>query len=97
MTKKSNEKFLFMVHVNGERSPTDSGNRLIQGQALLASYINQTLGKLTETSRNRMRALTEQDEPHVMELFKGNANLSVYDEGERRSAAIYWIRSSVSV
>lgn len=97
MTKKSDEKFLFMVHVNGERSPTDSGNRLVQGQAMLADYVNQTLGKLTETSKNRMRGLTEQDEPHVIEMFRGNSNLSVYDEVERRSMAIYWIRSSVSV
>ena len=85
--KVTAEKPVFTTTMDGQQS-------VVMGIPALRDVIEAKLGKLTETSRQRMRAILEEGPEHLEEKFRGGA-VSVYNQRETQRVDIRLAKSIV--
>lgn len=93
--KKITEKQLFMVRLESQESPNDTGNRLIRGTDLLGRYVTEELENISADSKEKMRNITEWDPQHLMESFQGRVYVSIYPESGSKCLRIYLISVTI--
>lgn len=93
--KINNVKNVFMVHVETDVTRTDFGNRLVVGTPTLGEYIKEKLGDFSSGSKETMRGIIEQDEEHVLDMFRGRERIVVYSGNESKRATIRLISKTV--
>lgn len=94
--KITSVKQTFMVHVPGDVGVTDFGNRLVEGTQALGAYVKEKLETLSAGSKETMRGIIEQDEGHVMAMFRGRERIDIYNESERQRVVIRLITKSIT-
>lgn len=81
MTKS---EMLFVVRSTATMSATDTGVRVAKGVRALGSVVAHMLPDgLSESSRETMRAILEQDDRHVREMFAGKSGVRLYQTNSR--------------
>lgn len=84
---------MFMVTRPDAAKPIATGNRLAVGAPALSATVSELLPgmALSPDSKVIMQKLTEQDQSHVLEMFKGRQSLRVYNERQSAAVDIYLI------
>lgn len=93
--KISKAKKMYLVTVSGDISPDDNGNRLVTGNDVLGAYVHEKLEDFSSDSKETMRSILEQDETHVMEMFRGRVCLEIYSANERKRVSIRLVNKTV--
>ena len=95
--QKVSEKDLFMVSVGSQKTPDDTGHRMVRGKTELGAFVREALGSISGDSKAKMAKLIEESHEHNMATFRGVNSLEIYNENCTRKVSVYLISSSVGL